>query len=355
MKSATVGLPKGIAKRGNIFWLRYMEQGVMRQISLQTSDPTEAVERSIRVRNAPELAPKEGLAADIERFIASKWLQGRFTSEETVKWSRRSLTHLVNYFPSKSAKMISRGDMERFAGNLLENQSEPGAMSYLRAIKSFFSWTVKEKIRFENPCSGLVREPKEPARKKFASKAQRDALLRACEEQRTSQDVIIREGYHEALHFALFCSLHAGMRYNEIIQARPDWFHLDATPAYVEIQNTETFKTKNRRSRTVPLSTPFLEFLKIYGLREPFMLMAEKKQKKHVYRYDFRAPWKAHVTKNGVPWLTPHNARRTFGSLLAQSGEDPYKISKWMGHSIVVFEKHYGHLRPGDSGIDKML
>jgi len=355
MKTKAIGLPKGIAKRGNIFWLRFMRQGKMHQVSLQTSDPGEAVSRAVQVKNAPQLAPKEGMELEIERFIASKKLQGRFTSEETARHSRRAINHLKDYFPGKTVQSINHSDMERFVGVLLANQSEPGAMSYLRAIKSFFSWTIKEKKRFDNPCAGLVREPKEPARKKFATKEQRDALINSLEEKRLSKDPEISGEYHEPLHFALYCALHAGMRYNEIVQARPDWFHLEANPPYVEIQNTVSFKTKSRRSRTVPLSAPFRKFLEWYGLRSPFMLMPNKAQGKNKYRYDFRAPWSQHVAAHGVPWLTPHNARRTFGSLWVQSGGNIYKGAKWMGHGVLVFEKHYGHLSPGDSGIDVMV
>jgi integrase len=346
---------KGVRLRGTVYWLRYREDGVLRQLSLQTTDPAEAATRALRARHAPELAPKVGLNADIDRFIAAKKSSKKFTSTQTEKWARRALGKLVAFFPGKSVGNITSKDMERFAASLHDVQSETGAMCYLRGIKSFFSWAVSERLRFDNPCKGLVHQPAEPARLRFATKAQRDALIAACEAQRVSKKPKINGEYHEAVHFALFCALHAGMRYNEIVQARPDWFHLEADHPYVEIQNTDTFKTKNRRSRTVPLSTPFVDFLKVYGLREPFMLQSGKEQGKNVYRYDFRKPWSVHVRKHGVLWLTPHAARHTFASLLVQSGESIFKVAKWMGHGVGVCEQHYAHLTPGDSGIDRML
>ena len=50
-------------------------------------------------------------------------------------------------------------------------------------------------------------------------------------------------------------------------------------------------------------------------------------------------------------WITPHVARHTFASILAQKGESIYKIAKWLGDTLEVTEKHYAHLAPGDTAI----
>ena len=50
-------------------------------------------------------------------------------------------------------------------------------------------------------------------------------------------------------------------------------------------------------------------------------------------------------------WITPHVARHTFASILAQKGESIYKIAKWLGDTTEVTEKHYAHLAPGDTAI----
>src|SRR5207244_1001247 len=77
-----------------------------------------------------------------------------------------------------------------------------------------------------------------PARTEFCDAATMDRLLASA----TSDD----------LRFILFAGFDAGFRRNEIVQARRQWFNLDA--GSVTVSQTPTFKPKNGRGRTVPLT-----------------------------------------------------------------------------------------------------
>jgi integrase len=166
------------------------------------------------------------------------------------------------------------------------------------------------------------------------------------------------------------------MRFNEICEAKPDWFNLEGD-GHIYIHNQETvypdgrvvkFVTKNKKNRYVPLSPRFKEFLKTYGLRAPFMLEPTVTHGKG-YRYDFRKLWykvmdaaavkiNAERVKQGkeptanFKWLHPHIARHTFASLLAQSGISIYKIAQWIGDGVKVCTDHYAHLAPSDNAIN---
>ena len=120
------------------------------------------------------------------------------------------------------------------------------------------------------------------------------------------------------MKFILYCAFFAGMRFNEICEARPDWFDLEG--GFVLIQKTSTFTPKNKKNRTVPLSPRFKEFLKAYGKKAPFMLKPDVVQGANRYRYDFRLPWRLHLKACKLSWITPHVARHTFASILAQKG-----------------------------------
>ena len=65
------------------------------------------------------------------------------------------------------------------------------------------------------------------------------------------------------LRFILFAGFHSGMRKNEIIEARVDWFDLRNAGA-VHIKNTDTFRIKDRETRFVPLTGQFRDFLRSY-------------------------------------------------------------------------------------------
>jgi hypothetical protein len=45
--------------------------------------------------------------------------------------------------------------------------------------------------------------------------------------------------------------------------------------------------------------------------------------------------------------------RHTFASLLAIAGVSIFKIAQWLGDDVKVVERHYAHLLPQDSDIER--
>jgi integrase len=55
------------------------------------------------------------------------------------------------------------------------------------------------------------------------------------------------------------------------------------------------------------------------------------------------------AVKAGIPHLSPHTLRHTFGHRYLKAGGDVYVLSKMLGHSsVVVTERHYAHLLQED-------
>ena len=171
----------------------------------------------------------------------------------------------------------------------------------------------------------------------FCREAQRDQLIETAE--------------RDDLKFALYCGFHAGMRKNEIIEARPFWFDMEAR--LIHMRRTPTMNFKDREERTVPMTAEFHDFLLGYGLREPFMLQPEVNKGKNRYRYDFKRPFSEHVTAQGFPWVTIHTMRHTFASLLASHGVSLYKIAVWLGDDPRVVDRRYARLKPNDPDIER--
>jgi integrase len=61
------------------------------------------------------------------------------------------------------------------------------------------------------------------------------------------------------LKVILSCGFHAGMRKDEIVQARPGWF--DIKLSTIHITQSETWKPKDKDKRTIPLMAEFGRFL----------------------------------------------------------------------------------------------
>ena len=371
-------LGKGLLLRGKTYWYRRMVNGEHLQISLHTSDPVEALRIATDIKNTGSVtyasAKKttgETLDDQIARYIDSRAGMNKHT-EATTSWAKRALGQFSAHVKNKSIKAVTAADIEGFYQSLRKRKygkagkkkqfSENAAHSYLRAVRGFTSWAHQQKLTFVNPAKTVkVGKASQPAKIRFATREEREAILAAAT--------------NDSTRFILYCAFWAGMRFNEIVEAKPDWFNLEEN--FIHIHNGETtypdgrvvkFVTKNKKNRYVPLSPRFKEFLTHYRLKSPFMLEPDV-QHGLGYRYDFRKPWRkvmqdaaeklnADAKKAGklpmtnFDWLTPHIARHTFASLLAQHGTSIYKIAQWIGDGVKVCTDHYAHLAPSDNAIN---
>lgn len=169
--------------------------------------------------------------------------------------------------------------------------------------------------------------------------------------------MLIKDAPTDDVRFILFAGFHCGMRKNEIIEVRVDWFDLRDSGA-VHIKNTDTFRIKDRETRLVPLTGQFRDFLHEYLAgkeRDSFALKPNVKHGKGTYRYDFHRPYNGYMTIKQVRWVTAHVMRHTFASLLVQAGVSIFKVARWIGDGVEVVEKHYAHLAPQDRDIERML
>jgi integrase len=210
-------------------------------------------------------------------------------------------------------------------------------------IRGFCTWLVeKKKLRF-NPAEFIQTRCMTSAKgRPFCRREQVDELIVGSPDN--------------DLKFIQFAGFHAGLRKEEIIQARPEWFDLRLN--IITIVESEDWKPKDKDKRSIPLSKAFRKFLVeemcVNGeLPGPFLLKPEKVQGKARYRYDFRKPFEEYVRSKKLDWVKPHVMRHTFASLLAIAGVSIFKIAKWLGDDVRVVERHYAHLLPQDPDVER--
>jgi integrase len=220
---------------------------------------------------------------------------------------------------------------------------EATAQTHLNRLKGFFRWCKTQGLVSFNPCEKeklSLGKITPSAMKRFCTKAQRDLLIKKAPEK-------------SELRFILYCGFYAGLRRNEIVETRPDWFDLKAGLLHVRL--TDSFTSKDREERTVPLAEPFQKFLQTFPMTDKFCIGGYKEEHgKALYRYDFRRPFDDHVKACGLPWVTPHTMRHTFASLLVSEGKSVYKVAVWLGDGIKVVQKHYAKLLPNDDDINAL-
>lgn len=337
---------RGIYRRGDVYWLNYQRNGLRRFVSLETSDFAEAITRARTIRTRAPLGASEGFTEDIARFLAYKRRKNEFTkaSAETRFYVLRAFANWADVPPG----FVTTRQVQAFYDSKVSRHGAITANGYAMIVRSFFNWALNvARLIDRNPCDGLelAREERAGRRlKDFCTRGQRDRIIRSCK--------------REDLRFVLYCGFHAGLRKNEIIEARPNWF--DLRQGLLHLRWTSTFAFKDRQERTIPLTKEFHGFLRRYRLREPYMLRPDTKHGKDRYRYDFRRPFFEHLKrikleKTGQTKITPHLMRHTFASLLASSGVSLYKIAVWLGDDPRVVEKHYARLLPKDADIERLF
>jgi site-specific recombinase XerD len=331
------GKIRGIYIRGDVYWLAKQVNGRRSHVSLETRDYPEAVQRAQEIVNRPELQPALAMTAEMDRFVKHKFDTNRFS-----KMSVESKLSILKMF-AENVKDIPPVNVTTYQCKAFYNAAKARvapstAESYMFTLRSFFNWCVAENLCRRNPAAEVQLDRVDhKGRIHFAN-------------LETAQRLIAKAP-NDDLRFVLFCGFHTGMRKLEIVEAVPEWFNLEART--LEIRTTATFRPKDRDARTVPLTDQFVDFLKTYGLRSPYVLQPDVVQGKHRYRFDFRRAFNDYMIAQGVPWISPHVMRHSFASICASKGIDIYRIATWLGDDVRVVQKHYAKLRPDDREIMK--
>jgi integrase len=327
---------RGIYLRGNIYWYTRMVNGRRVQRSLDTTDYGEGVVKALEIRAEPFLATADPLGSEIDAFIQYKLQQNEYSPASAAS-KRYALREFATFVGKFDPATIVPSDVERFYRKLQDRVVESTAQGYITTLRSFFNRLLEtRKVRRNVVTDVKLARLDTKGRTAFCTAPLRDKLIAKCK--------------REDLKFALFCGFHAGMRKQEIVEARPDWFNLKTSS--IHVRRTDTFRPKDREDRHIPMTKAFKAFLKSYRLRSPFMLHPEIPHGKSRYRWDFRRPWAEYVAKHNCPWVIPHVARHTFASLLASAGVSIYKIAQWLGDDVRVVQKHYAKLLPKDVDIE---
>jgi integrase len=335
---------KGIYLRGRIYWLFTGPKNNRKFISLETSDEVEAVKRAVEIRKTAHVKSGEGLNKLIYDFIDYKKNHNEFT-KGSEKWYGTCLNLFSDFMKNSEPDTLSIASAQEWYNGLRKSTKEITAVSYVRAVRSFYSWCVDKGFARTNPFKKIKLFKIYPKSK-----------MRFCHQE--LRDAIIDEAPKDDLKFILYCGFHAGLRIGEIVETRPYFFNLKPDPGLLTIQASDTFTPKDKEARTIPMTRDFKKFMLHYGLKEPFVLKPDVAHGKAILRYDPRRPWEEYMEEFGrrhkidTSWITFHVMRHTFASLLLSAGVSVYKVAVWMGDEVQTVQSNYGHLSPGDVDID---
>jgi integrase len=335
------GRVRGIVWRDGGWWYNRTFKGIRRWFNLETKDLSQAIDRKRELLESPSLARHDSLEVDCARFINWKLARREYTSGSAEK-----ARHILKDFSSRfgdgaTLQTIRTSDIQKWYDGLLSRGlKESTAESYIMVIRALFRWAVEvERCRLRTPARDVrIVVPSRIGRRDWLDKEGIAGVLKA-----TPNDDLL---------FILFSGFDAGLRRNEIVEARVSWF--DLRNGLLHVRKSPTFEPKDKEERTIPLTRRFRGFLEQFlKLRkgDEWVLRPEVKKGKFRYRWDFRRPYTDFMQAHDLRWVTPHIMRHSFASNLATAGVSIFKIAEWLGDDVRVVQRTYAKLAPADGDI----
>ena len=237
--------------------------------------------------------------------------------------------HFVPYFGSRYLSNIRSKDIEDYVQKVAKTYQFTTVNLHLRRLKAVFNTAVRWHYLQESPARKVkpLRLPeKEPP---YMDRDQIARLYEACSRW---------------VHTFVAIALNTGLRLSEITSLT--WEDIDFRNRVIKVRSDETFTTKGKRNREIPIN----EFLFRVLRKAPrhittplviFTRTGEPPDKTQVWkRFNF-----ARKTAD-LPPFRIHDMRHTFGTTLAANGVDVRTIQELMGHSNMQTTMQYLHAAP---------
>jgi integrase len=330
------------------WWFRWSdEEGQRHAVSLKTDDEAGAIIKAREILAEGLLNPpqKTGIERAITDYLHTAHKRTRKPMRaETVNTVRFILQSYAKHSGIEYVGHIAQRSIEDWVATLRdEGKSRDTIHSYVTRLKTFIAYLVRLKLLRPD----ILDDVHIPER---AARGRRNWLR-----SETVEDIIAQSKNWD-LTFILYCGFHAGMRRNEISNAKVHWFDLDHRLIHIQNDPKSGFILKDRDNRVVPISAPFANFLKTFladKSKESYVLKPNQQSGVWRYRYDFNRLVRTHFATCNVV-CSIHDMRRSFASNLVSAGESVYIVANWLGDGVQVIERSYGHLAPAAGNIDRL-
>ena len=269
---------------------------------------------------------------------ARKWLETYkkgTVKEHTYNFTYKSNVenYLIPFFRKAHISKIQQIDIQRYF-NQVNNNGEPLAKSTLdkqkMILKSIFDAAIYNDLCYKNPVKNIKFQ-------KVADMVKRKAY--------TQEQAQICENYAK-LHRRedIVIMLNTGVRRGELLGLK--WCDVDFEEKIIRIERAVTKvkggiiidKPKTETSiRTIPVSDKFLIYLKQFQKSPETFVVGGKDTPLSISTYAdcFKSFMEKMSSEIGLPILSPHELRHTYGTTLREKGIDIYTIQKVMGHSDI--------------------
>lgn len=249
---------------------------------------------------------------------------------KTVKTNESVLKEFVRIIGNLPLDKIGVREIEKFLSVKASERSMHTVRRCYVHLSSAFETAKRWEYVSENPFRKIDKPKIKETAPKYIKKDEFQKLLSVID------DTDFRE--------LVVAAVSTGMRGGEIRSLL--WKQVDLINRIIHIQNTETFQTKSKKNRVIPMS----EYL--------YRLLAKRKERavcdfvfhdrmEQISENDLSKTFKRYVIEAGLnPKYNFHSCRHTFASWLVQSGVSLYEVQRLMGHSNISVTEKYAFLSP---------
>lgn len=327
-------------KRGWFYFQPPMKSGErVAAIALRTKDQAVAVDKAFELFQANALRAQSNgsFLSLLEEYLHDRALH-RIHTAKTAHITRQTLTKLANDWGNPKVAAITRQKVDAWRAALQERKglvgekmSDASVGSYLRRLRGFLSWLVKNGHLRQHPMAGIrLGRVKKTRREQWCTVEQRELLL--SDPPSVEIDLI--------LHLGFF----AGLRFGEMVAMEWSWLVEKSTGWVLSVTPGAVWQPKDKEIRAVEVHPRLLEALREAGWKTKGYVLAPKKRvwkALPAYRFNPKKGFASYVRKRGLPWVTYHTLRHSFATHLASSGAPMIEVAQALGDSLRVTEQNY--------------
>lgn len=277
----------------------------------------------------------------------------RGAAANTLEAYRRDLEHCEDFLSGrrKSLGDAATEDLRAYLQALSASGMAPRtAARRLSALRQFYRFLYEDRLRGDDPTTGLESPRQGRPLPKILSEAEVDRLLEVARADPSPEGIRL---------LALLELLYAtGLRVSELVSLPLSSTARDPRVLLV--------RGKGGRERLVPLSEPAREALSVYREIRTRFLMSKQAAKAHDGKKLPDSPWlfpsrgkSGHLTRHRVGQLlkdlamaagldpaklSPHVLRHAFASHLLDHGADLRAVQKMLGHADISTTQIYTHV-----------
>lgn len=250
---------------------------------------------------------------------------------KTFNSDRLSLRKFIEFTGNITITSVTPKLIDKYLIKRVEEVKTSSVNVEIRHLKAAFSSAVKWDHIKKNPFIGIKQFSTPKNKAIFFTDKEISALI----------DVIEESWLIDIVIFAV----NTGLRIGELVNLK--WVDIDFNKKHIMVKNSNTFTTKNKLERKVPLNQEARNLLlTLPHLSEYAFPNGNGKIRDRVF---VSRRFKRYIRLLKLnEEFTFHSLRHTFASHLVRNGISLYQVAKIMGHTNSKTTELYAHLAPDD-------